>query len=288
MLGKDFRILRIGHQRPPAGGPGPRPRRGRPQAGAIAITGLREARATGRFEGDLDAVEWLARRSRRRAGDDGHRLRDVLQEWAIRHVQYDLPGYFNNARVIILGGVTRPAGPGPARVHRQHRRSPTRSSIDLVARLGAVPVARARTPASAVADPPAARDRCRSLLRAPGPVNQAWRARRRGTPTSSSRRTRRSSPSDSTTSAARRSSPRPSPTISSPSSPAATSTWSSTPPRSPSMSPSRTQSSRRCSLRARGPAGCPRPAWSRGSTRRRSSHECCSRTVPGAGVASPS
>ncbi|HEY9494287.1 MAG TPA: hypothetical protein VIR15_05480, partial [Intrasporangium sp.] len=59
LLGKDYRILRIGTN-------------GRVeevqdlvgtwagQAGAIAITGLREVRATGRFEGDIDAVERLA------------------------------------------------------------------------------------------------------------------------------------------------------------------------------------------------------------------------------------
>jgi predicted amino acid dehydrogenase len=28
----------------------------------------------------------------------------VLQEWAIRHVQSELPGYFNNARTVVLGG----------------------------------------------------------------------------------------------------------------------------------------------------------------------------------------
>ena len=36
---------------------------------------------------------------------DGHALRDVLQEWSIRHVQSEMPGFFNNARTVVLGGL---------------------------------------------------------------------------------------------------------------------------------------------------------------------------------------
>ncbi len=35
---------------------------------------------------------------------DGHLLRNVLQEWAIRRVQGEMPGYFANARTVVLGG----------------------------------------------------------------------------------------------------------------------------------------------------------------------------------------
>ena len=35
---------------------------------------------------------------------DGHRLRNVLQEWTIRHLAGEMPGYFSNARVVVLGG----------------------------------------------------------------------------------------------------------------------------------------------------------------------------------------
>ena len=38
----------------------------------------------------------------------GESLRDVLQEWSVRHMQVMEPGYFNNARVTMLG--TRTAG----------------------------------------------------------------------------------------------------------------------------------------------------------------------------------
>ena len=75
------------------------------QADAIAVTGIREARAAGLYDGDLAAVERVVRSSKDVPVADGHDLRDVLQEWAIRHVQTDMPGYFNNARVLVLGGL---------------------------------------------------------------------------------------------------------------------------------------------------------------------------------------
>ncbi|WP_121251685.1 dehydrogenase [Nocardioides ferulae] len=34
----------------------------------------------------------------------GRALHDVLQEWAIRHVRTEMPGYFDNARTVVLGG----------------------------------------------------------------------------------------------------------------------------------------------------------------------------------------
>ncbi|MEO7106844.1 MAG: dehydrogenase, partial [Rhodoferax sp.] len=34
----------------------------------------------------------------------GARLQDILQEWAVRHVQTTLPHFFNNARVLFLSG----------------------------------------------------------------------------------------------------------------------------------------------------------------------------------------
>ena len=75
------------------------------QADVIALTGLREARAVGLFDGEPEALE----RVRAAAGDvpvvDGHVLHDVLQEWAIRQVNNEMPGYFSNARTVVLGGV---------------------------------------------------------------------------------------------------------------------------------------------------------------------------------------
>jgi hypothetical protein len=34
-------------------------------------------------------------------------LADIFQEWAIRRVEAEMPGYFANARVVVVGGTTR-------------------------------------------------------------------------------------------------------------------------------------------------------------------------------------
>jgi predicted amino acid dehydrogenase len=73
-------------------------------ASAIAVTGAREARAAGLYDGDLDAVARVLDATDAVPVTDGHALRDVLQEWAIRSVQAELPGYFDNARTVVLGG----------------------------------------------------------------------------------------------------------------------------------------------------------------------------------------
>lgn len=73
-------------------------------ASAIAVTGVREARAAGLYDGELAAIEQVKRATTAVPVTDGHALRDVLQEWAIRHVQAEMPGYFDNARVVVLGG----------------------------------------------------------------------------------------------------------------------------------------------------------------------------------------
>jgi predicted amino acid dehydrogenase len=71
----------------------------------IAVTGIREARASGLYDGDLEAVERVKRATRMVPVTDGHSLRDVLQEWSIRWVQSEMPGYYTNARVVVLGGM---------------------------------------------------------------------------------------------------------------------------------------------------------------------------------------
>lgn len=73
------------------------------KADAIAVTGAHEAASAGLFEGDLDAVERVKGTTSRVPVTDGHMLADVLQEWAIRQVQNDQKGYFNNARTLVLG-----------------------------------------------------------------------------------------------------------------------------------------------------------------------------------------
>ncbi len=74
-------------------------------ADVIAVTGIREAHEAGLYDGDLEAVDQVKRATRMVPVTDGHALRNVLQEWSIRHVQSEMPGYYTNARVVVLGGL---------------------------------------------------------------------------------------------------------------------------------------------------------------------------------------
>ena len=74
------------------------------RADTIAVSGIREARATGLYDGELEAMERVRRATEAVPVTTGHALRDVLQEWAVRHVQTEMPGYFSNARTLVLGG----------------------------------------------------------------------------------------------------------------------------------------------------------------------------------------
>ncbi len=74
-------------------------------ADAIAVTGIREARAAGLYDGELAAIERVMRATTEVPVTAGHALRDVLQEWAIRHLQTEMPGFFANARTVVLGGL---------------------------------------------------------------------------------------------------------------------------------------------------------------------------------------
>jgi predicted amino acid dehydrogenase len=74
------------------------------EADAIALTGVEEARAIGSLDASLE-------RTVRKLSDavavpvvDGRTLHDVLQEWAIRRTHTEMPGYFTNARTVVLGG----------------------------------------------------------------------------------------------------------------------------------------------------------------------------------------
>ena len=73
-------------------------------AAAIAISGVREARAAGRFSGRIDELQLHGAQVPVR---DGALVTDVFQEWAIRRVEAEMPGYFANARVVVVGATTR-------------------------------------------------------------------------------------------------------------------------------------------------------------------------------------
>ena len=76
-------------------------------ADAIAVSGIREARAAGRFTGRIEDLQRIKDATTRVPVRDGSLLTDVFQEWAIRRLAAEMPGYFANARVVVVGGTTR-------------------------------------------------------------------------------------------------------------------------------------------------------------------------------------
>ena len=76
-------------------------------ANAIAVSGLREARAAGHFSGRIEDLQRITGAATQVPVRDGSLLTDVLQEWAIRRVEAEMPGYFANARVVVVGATTR-------------------------------------------------------------------------------------------------------------------------------------------------------------------------------------
>lgn len=109
-------------------------------ATVVAVTGIREARAVGLYHGDLAAVKKVRHAVSDTLVTDGHRLRDILQEWAIRHVQTEMPGFFDNARVAVLGDINHDR---TVRVLREFTDNITIADpllrFDIPARLDAVP-----------------------------------------------------------------------------------------------------------------------------------------------------
>jgi predicted amino acid dehydrogenase len=111
------------------------------EASAVAVTGIREARAAGLYDGELDDIERVMRAADDVPVTNGHALRDVLQEWAIRHVQTEMPGYFTNARTVVLGGMNHER---TTRVLREYTPNLEFADpllrLDLPAKIDAVPV----------------------------------------------------------------------------------------------------------------------------------------------------
>ena len=103
LFGRSFRLVRIG-----TGGDVELAERlvriWAQDASAIAVTGRREAMGAGLYDGDRAALDRVMRAATSVPVTDGHAVRDVLQEWAIRHVTAEMPGYFDNARTLVLGG----------------------------------------------------------------------------------------------------------------------------------------------------------------------------------------
>jgi predicted amino acid dehydrogenase len=82
-------------------------RRWADEADAIAISGMREARASGHDGARPEDLERIKAATNAVPVRDDALLTDIFQEWAIRRVEAELPGYFANARVVAVGGSTR-------------------------------------------------------------------------------------------------------------------------------------------------------------------------------------
>lgn len=111
------------------------------EADAVAVTGIREARTAGLYDGELDAINRVKGAAGVVPVADGHRLGDVLQEWAVRHVETEMPGFFDNARTVVLGG---PNHDRTTRILREHTENLEFADpllrLDLPARIDAVPL----------------------------------------------------------------------------------------------------------------------------------------------------
>lgn len=102
-LGGSFRIVRVG-----TGGSIKRAieelHKWSGEAAAIGISGVHDAQVAGTLKGNPGKLRKAADATTGAVVTDGHRLRNVLQEWTIRHLSGEMPGYFSNARVVVLGG----------------------------------------------------------------------------------------------------------------------------------------------------------------------------------------
>ena len=77
------------------------------EADAIAVSGVREARAAGYHAGRIEDLERIKETTTRVPVRDDSLLADIFQEWAIRRVESEMPGYFANARVVVVGRTTQ-------------------------------------------------------------------------------------------------------------------------------------------------------------------------------------
>ena len=117
-------------------------------ADQVAVNGAAEAVATGLLDVDpTEATAELVRSAPDGQATDGHRLREVLQEWAVRRVQLEMPGYFTNARTVVLG-TDHGRVVGVLREYTDNIHVESLLGSDLVQRLGARPLLGAAARAS--------------------------------------------------------------------------------------------------------------------------------------------
>lgn len=102
-LGKRLRVLRIGTD-----GDTNRAemllQEWQQQADAIGLGAVRDHRQVGVRKYEQAPTRRLLQRVTRIPATTGARLRDILQDWSIRHTQSTLPGFFNNSRTLFMSG----------------------------------------------------------------------------------------------------------------------------------------------------------------------------------------
>jgi hypothetical protein len=173
LLGQTFRLVRRGTSGDVAAAVGV-VEQWREVASAFAISGVREARAVGLFSGDDAEVDEIRAACDEVPVTDGELLTDVLQEWAIRTVQAQLPGYFTNARTLVLGKATTSAPPRSSRSSPPTSSTPTPSATSTTSPCG---------PASPRWGWPSTRRACPCVW-SPAACGGDWSPRRSGSPTS--------------------------------------------------------------------------------------------------------
>ncbi|OZG75183.1 dehydrogenase [Hahella sp. CCB-MM4] len=72
---------------------------------AIALEGIRDHQHVGPFELQQKLIKEFESLSQGAPVTSGTRLREILQEWTVRHVQNTQKGYFNNCNVLIFSGM---------------------------------------------------------------------------------------------------------------------------------------------------------------------------------------
>lgn len=75
------------------------------KADAVALEGIRNHQGIGTFEAQQKLIKKLEGLSQIVPVTSGTRLRDILQEWLVRHVQNSMPGYFNNSKALLFSGL---------------------------------------------------------------------------------------------------------------------------------------------------------------------------------------
>jgi predicted amino acid dehydrogenase len=75
-------------------------------ADAIAVSGVREARAVGHSGARIEDLQRIKGMTTLVPVRDDSLITDIFQEWTIRRIEAEMPGYFANARVVVVGKTT--------------------------------------------------------------------------------------------------------------------------------------------------------------------------------------